>query len=76
MCRQISFNMDYYYHLNNPNKVEKPKPYWTDWRRRQEEPRKTEDYSLENYVLYMFYVPLYLAGPVACFNSFVSYVRF
>ena len=32
------------------------------------------DYSLRHCLAYVFYAPLYLAGPTLTFNAFVSYV--
>ncbi|KAI8872774.1 MBOAT-domain-containing protein, partial [Ramicandelaber brevisporus] len=34
------------------------------------------DYNLVNYLAYLLYLPLYLAGPIITFNNFVSQMRY
>jgi D-alanyl-lipoteichoic acid acyltransferase DltB (MBOAT superfamily) len=40
---------------------------------RMEMPRSDGDYNLRAYLAYLCYIPLYVAGPMSSFNSFVSY---
>jgi protein-cysteine N-palmitoyltransferase HHAT len=42
---------------------------------RTECPRDPSDYSFVNYLAYVVFPPLYLAGPMSSFNAFVSYMR-
>jgi D-alanyl-lipoteichoic acid acyltransferase DltB (MBOAT superfamily) len=37
-------------------------------------PAKMQDYSLLNYMAYVLYTPLYLAGPIITFNDFIHQV--
>ncbi|KAJ3321662.1 glycerol transporter [Boothiomyces sp. JEL0866] len=36
---------------------------------------KPTDYTLFNYLVYMFYAPLYLAGPIISFNDFTNQMK-
>ena len=38
-----------------------------------EMPRDDSDYNFRSYLAYLFYIPLYVAGPMCSFNAFVSY---
>ncbi|KIM44491.1 hypothetical protein M413DRAFT_17568 [Hebeloma cylindrosporum] len=69
MLRLISFNMDYYWACNNAetaditsNPTEK---------QRVTIPHREEYYSAMNYVAYVLYTPLYIAGPIITFNDFM-----
>lgn len=42
--------------------------------RQRQLPRRVEDYSLVNFFVFVFYLPLYIAGPLCTFNAFVSYL--
>ncbi|KAL7708408.1 glycerol uptake protein [Lotmaria passim] len=42
---------------------------------RTECPRDLGDYNFLNYLAYVVFPPLYLAGPMSSFNAFVSYMR-
>ncbi|KAL9580422.1 MAG: hypothetical protein Q9212_004508, partial [Teloschistes hypoglaucus] len=39
-------------------------------------PAKSEDYSFRNYVAYILYSPLYLAGPILTFNDYIAQLRY
>lgn len=39
-------------------------------------PVKTQDYSFRNYLAYILYSPLYLAGPVITFNDYAHQLRY
>ena len=45
-------------------------------RDRVDTPAKPEDYSLRNYLAYVLYSPLYLAGPILTFNDYISQQRY
>lgn len=80
MCRLIAFNMDYRECLIRQEKpiteqLEKSAT-WTEYRIRQErllDPK--QDFSLKYYLIFVFYVPLYLAGPVMSYTPFYSFVK-
>ena len=40
-------------------------------KQRQAVPHPEELYSLSNYLAYIIYAPLYLAGPIITFNDFM-----
>lgn len=46
-----------------------------DARERTRRPRSVGDYSLVNYLLYVFYPPLFIAGPVITFNDFCAQLQ-
>ena len=41
---------------------------------RTDTPRPLPEYTLVHYLAYLFYVPLYVAGPMSSFNAFVSHI--
>lgn len=41
---------------------------------RTDTPRPLCEYTLVHYLAYLFYVPLYVAGPMSSFNAFVSHI--
>uniref|UniRef100_A0A8H7XN33 Uncharacterized protein n=1 Tax=Psilocybe cubensis TaxID=181762 RepID=A0A8H7XN33_PSICU len=68
MLRLVSFNMDYYWSFRQSR---------TDFKGPPEKQRvvvshSDYDYSLLNYIAYVLYPPLYIAGPIMTFNDFVS----
>ncbi|SGY43238.1 BQ5605_C001g00004 [Microbotryum silenes-dioicae] len=88
MLRLISFNMDYYWAANVASgeaqtirSTEEEKlelltqklsaPPLND-RTRVTKSHPLSDYSFMTYLAYAFYPPLYLAGPILTYNSFVS----
>lgn len=44
-------------------------------RERVDTPPKPEDFSFRNYLAYILYSPLYLAGPILTFNDYISQQR-
>ena len=36
--------------------------------------KDTTDYTMKNYFAYVFYIPLYIAGPIISFNKFIAQV--
>ena len=45
-------------------------------RDRVDSPAKQQDYSFRNYLAYVLYSPLYLAGPILTFNDYISQQRY
>ena len=82
LLRMISFNMDYHWATDpekpvsprppEPTKGKTPKPAY---RALQETPRPVDRYSLAAYLAYLFYPPLYLAGPVTPFNAWQAQIE-
>ncbi|KYQ90287.1 membrane bound O-acyl transferase family protein [Tieghemostelium lacteum] len=72
MLRFISYNNDYYWmSIKRPVVDLKGKnPYF----QAQEKHQPPEHYSLLHYLSYSFYIPLYIAGPIASFNAFISQI--
>lgn len=60
--------------LNAELKKKHADPAHVDERDRIETPARPEDYSLLNYLAYILYTPLYLAGPILTFNDFIHQV--
>ncbi|EEB09156.2 membrane bound O-acyltransferase [Schizosaccharomyces japonicus yFS275] len=76
--RLISFNLDYYWSLKSKETLktfmaskERSVESLT-LRERMELSREQHEYNFFNYILYLFYAPLYLAGPIITFNNFMS----
>lgn len=42
---------------------------------RTETPRPLAEYNLKGYLAYLFYVPLYVAGPMSSYNAFISHTH-
>jgi D-alanyl-lipoteichoic acid acyltransferase DltB (MBOAT superfamily) len=83
LLRMISFNMDYRWALNRKQYVKWWEEHWKVYRECQkeavlcekmetEQPRPLEDYHLQYYLVYLFYLPLYWAGPIMTFNGFTA----
>ncbi|KAI8057108.1 glycerol transporter [Syncephalis plumigaleata] len=68
MLRMVSFNMDYYWCCQNKEQTDNE-------RARIQSPRKAHEYNYSNYLAYLFYIPLFLAGPIITFNNFVAQMR-
>ncbi|KAF8193374.1 glycerol transporter [Pholiota molesta] len=71
MLRLISFNMDYYWACRNSENVDQAALAQPNEKQRVNVPHSQEDYSLMNYVAYILYPPLYIAGPIITFNDFM-----
>jgi D-alanyl-lipoteichoic acid acyltransferase DltB (MBOAT superfamily) len=78
-CRLVAYNMDYRECLLRHNEHAYTKRYnaeWSEYRKRQEtllSPQ--EDFDLKYYLAFVFYVPLYIAGPVMGYTAFLTYVK-
>ena len=64
--KMISFGIDYSRISTNSGSEN------LDYKSRQESPRPKSEYSFRNYFTYLFYSPLYIAGPTITFNAFQS----
>ncbi|KAE8322394.1 MBOAT, membrane-bound O-acyltransferase family-domain-containing protein [Aspergillus sergii] len=80
ILRQISFNMDYYWSLDYPasSPIEKKQadPTALSERDRVNIPAEPSAFNGRNYLAYVLYSPLYLAGPILTFNDYISQQRF
>ncbi|KAF8071525.1 MBOAT, membrane-bound O-acyltransferase family-domain-containing protein [Lyophyllum atratum] len=70
MLRLVSFNMDYYWACSASDFKEYRHKRTTTHRERQES-HPTDMYSFINYVSYVLYPPLYIAGPIMTFNDYL-----
>jgi D-alanyl-lipoteichoic acid acyltransferase DltB (MBOAT superfamily) len=73
MLRLISFNMDYYWAYNSRG-GENLSSTSTE-KQRANTPLPLEDYTYRNYITYVLYPPLYIAGPIMTFNNFMWQLR-
>jgi D-alanyl-lipoteichoic acid acyltransferase DltB (MBOAT superfamily) len=74
----ISFSMDRYWALHNSNLIydEFGNPSSKlDEKKRVETSHICKEYNIFNYLMYVCYAPLLLAGPIISFNDFVHQVR-
>ncbi|KAH8736643.1 MBOAT, membrane-bound O-acyltransferase family-domain-containing protein [Ilyonectria robusta] len=79
ILRLISFNLDYYWSLDRSNSSSLEKqldPANLSERDRVYIPADVKDFSFRNYVGYVIYAPLYLAGPILTFNDYISQQRY
>ncbi|EAW11269.1 putative glycerol:H+ symporter (Gup1) [Aspergillus clavatus NRRL 1] len=80
VLRSISFNMDYYWSLDYPaaSPIEKKQldPASLSERDRVSIPPEPSAFSARNYVAYILYSPLYLAGPILTFNDYIAQQRY
>ncbi|KAJ5168736.1 Glycerol uptake protein 1 [Penicillium canariense] len=80
VLRLISFNMDYYWSGDYPaaSPIEKKQldPASLSDRDRVKIPAESAAFSMRNYIAYVLYSPLYLAGPILTFNDYVSQQRY
>ncbi len=60
----------------NPYKKKQIDPDRLSERDRIAIPARPGDYGFRNYVAYIIYAPLYLAGPIITFNDFISQLRY
>jgi D-alanyl-lipoteichoic acid acyltransferase DltB (MBOAT superfamily) len=74
LLRVLSFNLDYLNALYPQNKKTDEKPRSEEFQRVNNN-LPLEDYSLQNYFAYLFYAPLFIAGPILTFNDFVRQSR-
>lgn len=78
LLRMLSFNLDYLEKVKaiesndrEEAKANSSKLSDLDDRQRLEAPLPLSDYSIVNYVAYITYAPLFIAGPIITFNDFI-----
>jgi len=86
VLRMISYNLDYYWAAVRAEEgdgeegsvIEKKRadPVNMSERDRIDAPARIEEYALLNYLAYVLYTPLYLAGPIVTFNDFVHQQKY
>ncbi|EPY49659.1 membrane bound O-acyltransferase [Schizosaccharomyces cryophilus OY26] len=83
ILRLISYNLDYYWSIKYPSQnlsavlVEKERnPNDLSYSDRIRLNCNPEDYNIKNFLGYVFYAPLYLAGPIITYNNFVSQTKY
>ncbi|MCJ1233187.1 glycerol transporter [Varicellaria rhodocarpa] len=80
ILRLISFNMDFYWSAGRggASPLEKKQLDSMDLsdRDRVDIPAKHQDFCFRNYLAYVLYSPLYLAGPIITFNDYISQLRY
>lgn len=74
MLRLVSFNMDYYWAYNSRRGEDDLSSTSTE-KQRANTPLPLEDYTYQNYIAYVLYPPLYIAGPILTFNNFMWQLR-
>jgi len=81
VLRSISFNMDYYWCLKNKEESKDVESKIVeddgskDYRARVKDSLLEKDYNFFNYLIYLLYIPLYLAGPIITFNDFIYQIN-
>ncbi|KAI9460293.1 MBOAT, membrane-bound O-acyltransferase family-domain-containing protein [Boletus coccyginus] len=73
MLRLVSFNMDYYWACTLPHPLV-PESTLTE-KQRSTFPHSLEHYTYANYLAYVLFPPLYIAGPILTFNNFMWQLR-
>ncbi|MCJ1418627.1 glycerol transporter [Xylographa parallela] len=80
ILRLISFNLDYTWSSDRgrSSPVEKKQLDLANLsdRERVDTPARYQDYSFRNYLAYVLYSPLYLAGPIISFNDYISQAHY
>ncbi|KAI0312315.1 MBOAT-domain-containing protein [Amylostereum chailletii] len=69
MLRLVSFNMDYYWALNRVGTLDSGSDL--SHKQRTTTYHSPEVYTFRNYLAYVLYPPLYIAGPIMTFNDFM-----
>jgi len=81
VLRSISFNMDYYWCLKNKEESKDVEEKiiedqgMKDYKERVKDSLLERDYNFFNFLVYILYVPLYLAGPIITFNDFIYQIN-
>eukprot|EP00667_Euglena_gracilis_P008520 EG_transcript_8631 len=78
VLRMISFTIDHHWACAGRAKSDADAPLMrpTDPDRAlQDTPRPRDRYSLLNYFAYLFYLPLYMAGPISSFNAWQAQIE-
>ncbi|EPQ53946.1 MBOAT-domain-containing protein [Gloeophyllum trabeum ATCC 11539] len=69
MLRLVSFNMDYFWACNGTGAADTGSTL--DHKKRTTTPHPQVFYGYINYLAYVLYPPLYIAGPIMTFNDFM-----
>lgn len=76
MLRLVSFALDYHWsQLKKENQHSDSRGPIADARERADTPVDGSDYNMLLYLLYIFYPPLFIAGPIVSFNDFTHQLR-
>ncbi|KAF8588242.1 MBOAT-domain-containing protein [Ramaria rubella] len=70
MLRLVSFNMDYYWTSHNYHRPTEDPATPLTTKQRPRTSHALETYNVANYIAYVLYPPLYIAGPILTFNDF------
>ncbi|KAI6155414.1 MBOAT, membrane-bound O-acyltransferase family-domain-containing protein [Pisolithus tinctorius] len=73
MLRLVSFNMDYYWACKSRNPEDRDAR--TTQKERTSTPHPLEFYTYANYLAYILFPPLYIAGPILTYNDFLWQLR-
>ncbi|KAI5784840.1 glycerol uptake protein 1 [Pyronema domesticum] len=86
VLRLISYNLDHYWAACRAEAGEEEEgsvlekknadPYHMNERDRIDTSAKPDEYNLLNYLAYVLYTPLYLAGPILTFNDFIHQLKY
>ncbi|KAJ5081604.1 Glycerol uptake protein 1 [Penicillium alfredii] len=80
VLRLISFNMDHHWSVDysaaSPIEKKQLDPAALSDRDRVKIPAEQAVFNMRNYIAYVLYSPLYLAGPILTFNDYVSQQRY
>ncbi|KAF9790369.1 MBOAT-domain-containing protein [Thelephora terrestris] len=71
MLRLVSFGMDYHWAVTQGSQKEMAMSH----KQRTSSPHPLEMYTFSNYLAYILYPPLYIAGPIITFNDFMWQMR-
>ncbi|KAF7732825.1 glycerol transporter [Apophysomyces ossiformis] len=74
MLRLVSYNMDYYWQFKQRGISDRSEPPLTS-KDRMITSCVESDYNYLFFLAYVFYVPLYLCGPIVTYNDFISQIR-
>ncbi|KAJ5072115.1 protein-cysteine n-palmitoyltransferase rasp [Anaeramoeba ignava] len=73
MLRYISFAFDYHWAETKRKVIDLTDR--SSYFKRQERHLPIECYTFEGFIAYIFYVPLYIAGPITTYNAFYSHIQ-
>ena len=76
MLRMLSFGMDYYWALRQPQQPVRTLMDMTEERTRIDTPCPPSFYGVSYFFAYALYTPLYIAGPIITFNNFIHQILF
>lgn len=74
MLRLVSFGMDYHWAITQ-DRAKETNQEVESHKQRTTSPHPLERYTFSNYLAYILYPPLYIAGPIVTFNDFMWQMR-